>query len=215
MKKNAFILLALGFLMYSVNYDQYKDDDVTEIRAGKQMWTVKNLDVFTFQNGDSILHAKSDEEWINAGKKGIPAWCYYNNQPKLGKKYGKLYNWYAVSDERNLAPKGWRIPSKEDWKKLINFFSGYKRGGKYLKSKTEWIDDGGGNNKSKFNVLPAGNRHNNGKFYYIGEYAYFWTNEIFEDGKPIYQTFVTGHNFISTTTITRDYGYSVRCVRDL
>ena len=214
MRKKTFITLLGCVMLFTLNFKIEKTDSIPEIKVGSQIWMTKNLDVSTFQNGDSIFHAKTDEEWLEAGKKGIAAWCYYNNDPKLGEKYGKLYNWFAVEDPRKLAPEGWLIPSPEDWKKLIDFFTGYKTGGKYLKSKNDWVNNGGGNNRSKLTILPAGNRHNNGIFHYIGEYAYFWTNKIFDDGNPIYQTFVTGHNFISTTTISKDYGYSVRCIKD-
>jgi hypothetical protein len=32
-----------------------------------------------------------------------------------------LYNWYAVNDPRGLAPKGWHIPTSNEWKELISF----------------------------------------------------------------------------------------------
>ena len=52
-----------------------------EIKIGDQIWMVKNLDVDTFKNGEPILEAKTEEEWVNAGKKKRPAWCYYDNDP--------------------------------------------------------------------------------------------------------------------------------------
>ena len=134
----------------------------------------------------------------------------YDNDPKVGEKYGELYNWYVVDDLRELTPEGWRIPTTEDWRDLLNFFAGVKTAGKYLKSKEDSLEDGGGNNRSKLNILPAGNRHDNGEFHYVGEYAYFWTSVIFADGNLVYQTFVTGHDFVSTTTINRCYGYSIK-----
>ena len=71
----------------------------------------KNLNVSRFRNGEIIFEAKTIEEWEKAGENKTPAWCYYNNNPTNGAKYGKLYNWYAVNDIRALAPKGWHIPS--------------------------------------------------------------------------------------------------------
>ena len=67
---------------------------------------LRNLDVTTFRNLDRIMEAKTDEEWIKAGEQGIPAWCYYNNDPANNELFGKLYNWYAVNDKRGLAPEG-------------------------------------------------------------------------------------------------------------
>lgn len=93
------------------------------VRINNQVWMTENLAVDTFQNGDTILHAPSLEEWLEAAKKGIPAWCYYNNNPDLGKRFGRLYNWYAASDQRGIAPKGWRVPSSKDIKELLAFLS--------------------------------------------------------------------------------------------
>jgi hypothetical protein len=67
---------------------------------GNQEWMTRNLDVPRFRNGDLIPHIESKEEWEEAGENGQPAWCYYDNNPENGKKYGKLYNWHAVNDPR-------------------------------------------------------------------------------------------------------------------
>lgn len=72
---------------------------------------LRNLDVTTFRNLDPIMEAKTDKEWIRAGEQGIPAWCYYNNDPANNEIFGKLYNWHAVNDKRGLAPEGYRIPT--------------------------------------------------------------------------------------------------------
>ena len=39
----------------------------------------------------------------------------------MNAKYGQLYNWYAVDDERGLCPSGWHVPSDEDWQDLEVF----------------------------------------------------------------------------------------------
>ena len=57
------------------------------------------------------MEAKTDEEWVRAGDQGIPAWCYYNNDPANNEIFGKLYNWHAVNDKRGLAPEGFRVPT--------------------------------------------------------------------------------------------------------
>ena len=88
---------------------------------GTQEWMVKNLDVVTFRNGDSIREVRSIDEWYLAGLHKEPAWCYYENDSKMGERYGKLYNWFAVVDPRGLAPDGWHIPSNREWEVLHNF----------------------------------------------------------------------------------------------
>jgi uncharacterized protein (TIGR02145 family) len=106
------------------------------VTIGTQTWTTKNLDVATFRNGDLIPEAKTDEEWKAAGENKQPAWCYYDNDPANGTKYGKLYNWYAVVDYRGLAPAGWHVPTDGEWTVLENSI-GYDAG-KKMKSSSGW-----------------------------------------------------------------------------
>ena len=94
---------------------------------GPQVWMRKNLDVSTFRNGDPIPYAKTAEEWKAAGDNKQPAWCYYDNDTVNFKKYGGLYNWYAVNDPRGLAPEGYHIPTDEEWR---NFIASIKGSGK-------------------------------------------------------------------------------------
>ena len=88
------------------------------VTIGNQHWMTKNLDVVAFRNGDLIREARTNREWEQAIKNKQPAWCYYENNPKNGAKYGKIYNWYAVCDPRGLAPRFWHIPSFAEWNKL-------------------------------------------------------------------------------------------------
>ena len=111
---------------------------IEEVKIGNQIWTSKNLDVDKFNNGDIIPEAKTVEEWKTAYKNRKPAWCYYDNDTTNGVKYGKLYNWYAVKDPRGVAPKGWHIPSKEEWLEISDYLGGEKLAGNKMKSTTGW-----------------------------------------------------------------------------
>ena len=154
------------------------------IKIGNQEWMTRNLDVDRFRNGDLIPHIKSDKEWKKAGINGQPAWCYYDNDPENGKKYGKLYNWFAVNDPRGLAPEGWHVPSDDEWTSLVEFLgeddADYK-----MKSAVGWnywedgdgeFQNGNGDNSSGFNILPGGYRNLNGVFDNIGSIAGFWSD---------------------------------------
>ena len=112
------------------------------VRIGNQEWMTRNLDVDRFRNGDMIQHAESNKEWKKAGENGQPAWCYYDNDPENGKKYGKLYNWFTVNDPRGLAPEGWHITSQKDWTILVEFLGGYEIAGHKMKSVNDWEEEG-------------------------------------------------------------------------
>jgi uncharacterized protein (TIGR02145 family) len=119
------------------------------VTIGTQVWMTKNLNVATFRNGDPIPEAKTDEEWERAGAEGKPAWCYYNNDPKNGTKYGKLYNWYAVNDPRGLAPSGYHVPPDAEWTILTDYLGGEYDAGTKVKSKPiyetkiRYVEEGG------------------------------------------------------------------------
>jgi uncharacterized protein (TIGR02145 family) len=116
------------------------------VKIGNQTWMTENLNVERFRNGDLIPQAKTNVEWEKAGKEGKPAWCYYDNDPKNGAKYGKLYNWYAVNDPRGLAPIGWHIPTDTEWTTLDNQLG--DDAGKKMKSTSGWNSYTSGGSKT-------------------------------------------------------------------
>ena len=91
------------------------------------------MNIDQFKNGDIIPEVKSEDDWKEAGENGQPAWCYYENAPENGEKF---YNWYAVNDPRGLAPKGFHIPSHEEYRQLKIFLG--DGNGAILKSKEAW-----------------------------------------------------------------------------
>ncbi len=128
------------------------------VKIGEQVWKINNLNVDKFRNGDPIPEAKTTEAWIAAYHAGKPAWCYLNNDPANGERYGRLYNWYAVNDPRGLAPIGFHIPTDAEWTVLIEYLGGTFEAGEKMKSKNGWLNGGNGTNSSGFNGLPGGSR---------------------------------------------------------
>ena len=160
MKKNNLILtiVLLTVILFSTSgYAQ-------TVTIGTQVWTSKNLDVATYRNGDVIPQVQDENAWANLT---TGAWCYYNNDASNGTKYGKLYNWYAVNDPRGLAPKGYHIPTDEEWTKLSDYLGGESEAGTKMKSTSGWYNNGNGTNSSGFSGLPGGSRHDNGSLFSI------------------------------------------------
>ncbi len=85
---------------------------------------LENLNVATFKNGLAIPEVQDKDAWENASDNQQAAWCYYDNDPKNGEKYGKLYNWFAVVDTNGLCPQGWHVPSDADWDTLVKYLGG-------------------------------------------------------------------------------------------
>jgi uncharacterized protein (TIGR02145 family) len=186
-----------------------------EIKIDNQIWMIENLNEDKFQNGDIIQYAQSREEWIKAGKEKKPAWCYYNNDYKNGAKYGKLYNWYAVSDTRGLAPYGWHIPSEKEWIKLIEFLGGEDIAGTKLKSKTGWKEENGTDNYG-FKALPGGVRVENEMNINNGyqDLGGFWWSSTGANEIAISVSMNDFYGNASKSILDMPNGLSVRCIKD-
>lgn len=186
--------------------------DPESVPIGSQRWAIANLNVSTFRNGDSIPQAKSNKDWVAAGDAGKPAWCYYNNNPAFGAKYGKLYNWYAVNDPRGLAPEGWILASDEDWAKLANN-SGGQNAGENLKSVTGWSEGNNGSNKSGFIGLPGGYRIENGLFQNVGSIGIWWSTTETRSLSAS-DHYLSGTGSLGKSSSPKQRGESVRCLRN-
>ncbi len=179
-------------LYKTINYSSINDSRdgkvYKTVKIRNQEWMAENLNVDRFRNGDLIPHVKSYKDWDLALKNRQPAWCYYENNPANGLKYGRLYNWYAVNDPRGLAPKGWHIPSDEDWDNLTEYFGIKGLSSTKLKSKSGWMNNTNGTNSSGFNGLPGGRRDQNIEGAFSGDkYLGQWWSSTEDDSKLHYR----------------------------
>lgn len=186
--------------------------DPSVVLIGSLKWAVANLNVSTFRNGDTITEAKSNNDWVAAGVAGKPAWCYYNNDPALGKKYGKLYNWYAVNDPRELAPAGWTLTSDDDWAVIANSLGGPGAAGTKMKSATGWTDGNNGTNESGFTGLPGGYRVENGLFRNLGSIGIWWSTTESRN-LSAYDHYLLLSGSLDRSSNPKQRGESVRCIK--
>ncbi len=227
MKHNHNVLYGLLILVLSLmtslsNIQAEKVEDIERnthktVTIGSQVWMQENLNVTKYRNGDLIRQAKTNEEWNDAGANGEGVWCYYNNDPVHGIKYGKLYNWYAVHDPRGLAPLGWHIPTDKEWTTVINTLGGETIAGGKMKFNgvSQWQSPNvGGDNSSNFGAVPSGMRGIDGNFNFIGESAYFWSNSEYSITTAWYR--VINHHLPTVVHSSEEKvdGLSVRCIAD-
>ena len=184
------------------------------VRINGQVWMQENLNVDKFRNGDPIKEAKTQEEWVLAAESEQPAWCYFKNDPNNEEKYGKLYNWHAISDPRGLAPEGWRLPTLEEFEVLISRLGGKKEADKSLRSLHGWVDGNNGSNSSGFNGKPGGFRSSDGYFYSLNSIATWWTATQ-NDTYNAYHLKITSSIFnANLTSENKAAGSSVRCIKN-
>ncbi len=211
------LLVAIGYLP-AQQYGAFKDSRdgriYKTVKIGSQVWMAENLNTDRFRNGDTIPEAKTSEEWEAAGKNQQPAWCYYENSPSNGIKYGKLYNWFAVMDPRGLAPKGWHMPSDAEWTALTDYLGGQEKAGVKMKSKNGWRGEGNGTNNTGFSGLPGGYRSSNMEFFGIGMYGYWWSST--ENSTLYAWNRFLGYSFSNVYRYgcRKEEGLSVRCIMD-
>jgi len=182
------------------------------VKIGNQIWMTKNLDVDKFRNGDLIPEVRSNADWILAGKNRQPAWCYYDNDPENGKKYGKLYNWFAVTDPRGLALKGWHIPGRREHENLIHYVN---ENGNFLKATGQGEGTGAGTNISGFCALLAGYRQKDGTFKFINCNAYFGSKSIDQLKLSCCLYLNYYDKFVDIYNLEKTNGLSIRCVKDI
>jgi len=123
------------------------------VKIGKQIWMVENLN----------YEAEGSR-------------CY-NNEPANCEKYGRLYNWNMA---KSACPKGWHLPSKDEWQILVKFVGGESIAGKKLKATSGWNyykgKSGNGTNTFDFSALPCG--RSDGLWWSANEsdsyFAYCW-----------------------------------------
>ena len=192
-----------------------KDETYMEsLTIGPQEWVSKDLDVSTFANGDVIPEVTSSAEWEKSGENHKPAWCYYDNDPGNGAKYGKLYNWYAASDPRGLAPKGWHVPKDSEWASLVSYLGGSTSAGIKIKSKTGWNPNGNGVDEAGFTALPGGYRNSSGKFVNINVDGSWWSSSESSAYSAWFIYLGCCTNSIDRVNSKKTYGMAVRCIKD-
>ena len=184
------------------------NNTLTDSRDGKQYRTVK------------IGGMRWMAENLNY-KTSSGSWCYENHNPSCN-KYGRLYDWKTAM---TACPSGWYLPSRQDWKDLVETVGGVGKANKMLKARTGWNNNGNGTDDFGFSALPGGYRNLNGVFNEAGSYSYWWTAtertdnyahmRIMSYSSAIDDRIDFNDNMLITRgDINKGSGSSVRCVKE-
>lgn len=185
------------------------------VTIGSQIWMVENLKTTKFRNGDPIPCVPDGIRWSNLS---TGAYCNVLGDQSMSCTYGCMYNGYAVSDARNLAPEGWHIPTILEWETLFNYLGGDSIAGAKLKDSTliYWKSPNtGATNEAHFFALPSGGRNaaSEGRFDEQFMVAHYWSNTDTASCKWViqmhYQSAGTGKQIIGVKN-----GFCIRCVKD-
>jgi uncharacterized protein (TIGR02145 family) len=172
----------------TVEYGSFSDgrDGKTykTVKIGTQTWMAENLNIQT-----------------------SGSWCY-DYIPANCAKYGRLYTWDAAM---TACPRGWHLPTTQEWDMLMTAVGGSSTAGTKLKSKSPNWD---GTDDYGFSALPGGRRLTVGSFFNLGSYGGWWAATEYVASYAWLRVMDSGITYVSEYADVKSYGFSVRCLQD-
>jgi uncharacterized protein (TIGR02145 family) len=213
-----------SFKTYYGKVDDIDGNTSYTVRIGRTEWMAANIRTGRYKNGDEIPIVSDNNEWsgLSSG-----AGIFYDLDDELGKIYGYLYNWYAISDERGLCPAGWTVPEDFHWKEL-EMELGMSRqsadraglrdryaGGKLKETGiSHWLSPNVlATDIHGFKALPGGYRHLTGPFASLGISSNWWTSTSYNVSDALYRNIYHENGGIYRSTLNKISGLSVRCIK--
>ena len=194
------------------------------VKIGDQWWMAENLKVTVFNDNKTLINPipenAADSIWENTTK---AAYCIYDNT------LGALYNWKVIDNQNKIAPKGWHIPTDDEWKELEKTIGmetaelektawrGTNEADKILakyKAPAESELYAFGTNESGFNALFAGCRLFSGGINQEKNTAFWWTSTPSNGNEAWYRYIDAKQKKIFRQHTYTSYGFSIRCVKD-
>ena len=197
------------------------------ILIGNQWWMTENLKTTHFQDGSEIPYVIDDTLWTGSN---TPAWCVNIAINTSDLLYGKMYNWYTVSDPRNVCPIGWHVPSLDEYVELLQLIDpDYNLANQWslnaaikMKTETGWSSYlTSPTNESGFSALPGGARihdeQNNptvAPFLFPGMSCEWWTSSQFiMVEEKAWEFEITSQDFTSLGGVSMKNGFYIRCIK--
>jgi uncharacterized protein (TIGR02145 family) len=228
--------------------DQWKDFNILPIATvtdidgnvyntvtiGDQVWMAENLKTTKYNNGDEIGTTTPATLDISGEIEPKYQWTVTDDENSVD-LFGRFYTWYAATDERNVCPAGWHVPSDDEWTALKDYLEvngyGYEGSGsdiaKSMAVTSGWDEsinagaignDQASNNNSGFTGIPAGARHSTGVNNLFGKSAYFWgSTENSINPSVVADTRFLSHSasiIQESVFANKNDGYSIRCLKD-
>ncbi len=186
------------------------NNQYTTININGLEWFRENLKTSKYANGVVIENVPVAGDW---GLRTTGAWVYYDNDVNNDIIYGKLYNWYAVSDVRGLCPTGSRVATDADWTSLTALYGNDAAAGNELKATTLWTTANVNSNTSGFGALPGGGRGGL-NFGDLNNKGFWWTSTPFDASNSYARRLEYNTDTVTRYAENDKFGFSVRCVKN-
>ena len=211
---------------------EYNGYEYGTLQIGGQCWFQENLKTRHYGNGDVIPIIYEDSLWAQAS---AGASCWLGNDSVIHHHNGRgmFYNHYAVTDERELCPSGWHVPTYHEFETLFEAVGGADIAGDALRSTltdTEcwginagWYDDEvtDPTDAFEFGMLATSGRSLQGGWDHPCNWGYtgwLWTTSV---SYPYSPWFVYFHNDHQHVQLVKEWygegperGLPVRCLKD-
>ena len=163
------------------------------VKIGEQTWMAENLDYH--------------------GEDGLIGFCH-GRKTENCKKYGRLYDWVTAI---KVCPRGWHLPSDEEWQTLVDFAGGDAIAGTKLKATSGWNtgrDYIAGTDNYGFSALPGGFGFSDANFGNFGGSGLWWSRTEFSNNDAYYRYMYYYESEVSRKYYYKSRLFSVRCVQD-
>jgi uncharacterized protein (TIGR02145 family) len=211
------LIFVIGCKKEDVIYGSFtdsRDGNVYKtVKIGNQLWMAENLRYLPSVVGGEIMARTTPYYYV-----------YDYNDTNVSKAkatdnyktYGVLYNWTAACSS---CPSGWHLPSKEEWRELTYYLSGYEIAGGKLKETgtTHWYSPNeGATNESGFTALPGGLRFSSYGYPFddIGYVGFWWSSTENTDYEAWFRDLYYNDYNHGSSAMHKGTGFSVRCVKD-
>ena len=189
------------------------------VRIGDQIWMAENLAYLP-----AVYPASSNSN----SELRYYIYEYNGSDAAAGKQndsfanFGVLYNWPAA---KSSSPQGWHLASDEEWKQLemelgmtedqVNA-TGWRgdEQGIMLKATSTWNKNGNGTDSIGFTALAGGLRGSSEGFLKLEIGGYWWSSSENSLGEAWNRGLYWSIPNVNRYSFNKEYGFSVRCVKD-
>jgi uncharacterized protein (TIGR02145 family) len=189
------------------------------VKIGEQVWMSENL-AYLPEVSPSSVGSNSAKHYYVYGYNGTDTNAAKNTINYS--TYGVLYNSSAAMA---ACPSGWHLPDDEEWKQLERTLGMSQseadniewRGidtGTILKATSGWGLNYNGTDDFGFSALPGGCRYNYGGFFNGGINGSWWSSTEDSTGFVWDRSLACSGSSVHRYYFPKEYGYSVRCVKD-
>lgn len=193
----------------------YVTDDLGTFYGNERIFKTNNFGEFVDSRDGKIYKITTikNQLWFaeNLNFDTNNSWCYYGFD-RYCDRFGKLYNWETAN---KVCPKGWHLPTDEEWQSLSDYLGGDNLAGGVMKVNDVWkFPNLNATNESGFFGLPGGNKSNFDHYNAIFESGNWWsaTGDAFNTAWMRNLHFE--HGRLSKISYLRTNFVSCRCVKD-